>query len=102
MASRLELQEKLTDLIGNGNVYFQPPESVKIKYPCFVYKRTRPYNANADNQSYLFMYGYNILYIDRDPDNDMTERMLKSFKRIEAGSAYTADGLYHYSFELYF
>ena len=37
MNRRLELQEKLEQLVGNSNVYFQPPASVMLSYPCVIY-----------------------------------------------------------------
>lgn len=102
MADRLLLQEELEDVLGSANVYFQPPESIKLEFPCIIYKRNRPYNQYADNLSYLFMNSYNILYIDSDPDNDMTERMRHHFSRLNIGSPYVADGRYHHPFDLYY
>ena len=32
MASRLELQSKFEELLGSRNVYYQPPESIKMSY----------------------------------------------------------------------
>ena len=32
MASRLKLQTMLEEILGSRNVYFNPPESVKMKY----------------------------------------------------------------------
>ena len=37
MNRRLELQTKLENLIQSRNVYFQPPASVRLVYPCVVY-----------------------------------------------------------------
>lgn len=37
MASRLNLQTFLEEILESRNVYFQPPESVKMKYPAIVY-----------------------------------------------------------------
>ena len=40
MASRLDLQSKLEKLLGNKNVYYQPPESLKMEYPAIRYSRS--------------------------------------------------------------
>ena len=32
MDRRLKLHEELCDILGSRNVYFQPPETVKMKY----------------------------------------------------------------------
>ena len=34
---RLELHEILCTILGSRNVYFQPPESIKMNYPAIVY-----------------------------------------------------------------
>lgn len=39
MANRLNLHEEFATLLGSNNVYFQPPESVKLNYPCIKYSR---------------------------------------------------------------
>ena len=54
MNRRLELHSKLVQLIGNNNVYFQPPASVKMSYPCVVYNIGNGEAKRADNQ----LYGY--------------------------------------------
>lgn len=40
MGTRLELQNKLEELLGSRHVYFQPPESVKMEYPAIKYSMT--------------------------------------------------------------
>ena len=49
MASRLELQKLLEMLLGNKNVYYQPPASLSISYPCVIYSRDRIDKDNADD-----------------------------------------------------
>ena len=49
MASRLDLQTFLEELLKSKNVYFQPPESVKMKYPAIVYALDDIENVHADN-----------------------------------------------------
>ena len=51
MASRLQLHQELIDL-GLENVYFQPPENVKLKFPALVYKFTKFETEHADNTPY--------------------------------------------------
>ena len=38
MADRKALQADLEQLIGSRNVYYQPPENVKMNYPAIVYE----------------------------------------------------------------
>ena len=39
MDRRLLFHEVLCEVLGSRNVYFQPPESVKMCYPAIVYAR---------------------------------------------------------------
>lgn len=66
--SRLELHEKLKELLGSDNVYFSPPESVKMKFPCIVYELDPYQTDNADNRIYFIHKKYSLTYISKDPD----------------------------------
>lgn len=102
MASRLKLDEELRKLIGNGNVYYQPPETVKMKYPCFVYNRSTGQTLYAENMSYRFTQQYEITYIDKNPDSEMIEKLAKHFPMIRYNRHFTNDNLNHDVFTLYF
>ena len=41
MASRLNLHNSLIEALGTKSVYFQPPESVKLVYPCIIYEESK-------------------------------------------------------------
>ena len=76
MASRLKLQGELEELLGNKNVYFQPPPSLQIKYPCIIYEvRTRS-TQYADNKPYIHHNVYKVTYIDKDPESDVPNKIL--------------------------
>lgn len=98
---RLDLQLILEKLIGNRNVYFQPPESLKLKYPCIVYEKSKIDKQYADNYMYLRNNLYSITVIYQDPDSELPDKVLNlpycSFDR-----HFVADNLYHDVFELYF
>ncbi len=53
MSRRLELHAKLVDFLGSGHVYFQPPESVRLTYPCIIYNLDDFDVKRADNELYL-------------------------------------------------
>lgn len=69
MASRLKLQSLLEEVIDSRNVYFQPPSSLKMKFPCIVYERVRISTMYADDKPYQHNEVYQVTYIDRDPDS---------------------------------
>ncbi len=102
MARRLKLHEELEQVLGSKNVYFQPPESTKLKYPCIKYELDKTQTIFADNNPYHFTTRYTITLITRDPDNEIHERLLRSFKMCVHNRTFTADNLYHYVYELYF
>ena len=101
MASRLELHEILCNILGSRNVYFQPPESVKMKYPAMVYSLSGMRNNHANNKVYAQMRSYQITVIDASPDSLISDRISKlpycSFDRF-----YPSDGLNHYVYTLYY
>lgn len=101
MASRLELHEKLVSVLGSRYVYFQPPESVKMKYPAIVYERSDIPNKFANDDVYLQTIKYKVTVVDRDPDSEIVERMSK-FKTARFEKHYVVDGLNHDTFTIYY
>lgn len=91
---RLELHAELCKILGSTNVYFQPPESIKMKYPAIVYSRDRINNTFANDAVYLQSYDYMITVIDRDPDSEIIERVSK-IPSCRYVRHYTSDNLNH-------
>lgn len=96
---RLELHNKLVDILGNNNVYFQPPESVKISYPAIVYERVEILNPHASNKVYLLGCVYRITLIDKNPISGLLEK-LSLFPAIKHTRHYVNDQLNHDVFTL--
>lgn len=103
MANRLDLHNKLRSLLGgSSNVYFQPPESLLLKYPCIVYKLSTTPTTFADDKVYKFTRGYDVTYITRDPDDDMIDQMFELFKnKVRYDRSFASDNLNHYVFTVY-
>ena len=101
MASRLELQTKLEELLGSGNVYYQPPESLKLAYPAIVYSKNNIDKKNANDTAYVLTNQYEIIVVDKRPDNVVVNKLLElpmcSFNR-----HYISDNLNHDVLTLYF
>ena len=102
MASRLELHEEFCEVLGTRNVYFQPPESVKMQYDAIRYKLGGKDVKRANNKLYLSTNQYEGVVITRDPDTTIPDRMLKRFEMCSFGRPYTADNLNHYPFTIYY
>lgn len=100
MGRRLDLHKKLVAALGSDHVYFQPPATVKMVYPCIVYARYDEYARHADNTKYLKATGYQVTVIDRNPDSDIPDRVgLIPLSR--RNSHFVADGLHHDVFSIY-
>lgn len=101
MVLREKLQTDLEILLGNRNVYFQPPDNFQMKYPCIVYSLEGSYKVYADNIGYVYRNRYNVTYITRNPDDGVYEKLnaipLSRFDR-----PFTSDGLHHFVFSIYY
>ena len=102
MASRLELHEELCEILGTKNVYFQPPESVKMNYPCIVYSRSGIDSKRANNGIYNSTNQYDVTVIDYDPDSEIPDKLLKHFQMCRFSRAFTSDNLNHTALTLYY
>lgn len=100
MATRPELQNKLEELLGSGNVYYQPPGSVKMSYPAIVYSKSKIDKRYANNAGYLKNTRYEIIVIDRLPDNPVIEKLM-SLPYCSYDRHYPADNLNHDVLTLY-
>lgn len=101
MATRLELQSVLEDLLGSNHVYYQPPESVKMTYPAIVYSKPGYSTRKADDILYAKMSRYDLTVIDRVPDNPIIDQLLE-FPYCSYDRQFKSDNLYHDTFTLYF
>ena len=100
-ASRLKLQSKLEELLGSRNVYYNPPESVKMEYDAIVYSKKNIDVRHADDMIYSSKDCYEVTVISRKPDNPVVEELMKlpycSFDR-----PYKSNNLNHYVLTLYY
>ena len=101
MDSRPNLQAKLEEILGNKNVYFQPPESLKLNFLAIVYKRSNIRNNFAGDSVYTQSYFYEITVIDKRPDSKIS-RSLSLLPKIKFDRSFTSDNLYHDVFTIYY
>lgn len=99
MAPRQQLHDILQTI--TDNVYFQPPENVKLVYPCIIYNRDFIETKFADNEPFSLTKRYMVTVIDRDPDSDIPNQVAKlpmsTFNRW-----FAADGLNHDVYQVFF
>lgn len=99
MAQRLSLQTLLEQLAPY--VYFQEPPSMKMQFPCIVYKRSGFGIDHADNAPYSLKKRYTVTVIDRNPDSDIPDKVAK-LPSISYDRNFVADNLNHDVFTLFF
>lgn len=98
---RIEFHQKLVNIMDGNKVYYQPPASVKIEYPCIIYSRNNIENKYANDDIYWQNHSYTIIVIDRDPDSIYVDRLSK-FPHAKFSRHYTSDNLNHDVFTIYF
>lgn len=101
MSSRIELQEKLEELLGSEEVYFQSPVNKSMVYPAIIYDINDIDINHADNNPYFMNIEYNVQLITPDPDDPVIFK-LAYLPKCMHDRAFVSDGLHHYSFNLYF
>lgn len=94
---RLELDQIFRSIAPN--VYYQPPVSMKMKYPAIRYERTNINSNHADNQKYKSVLTFQVTTISKEIDDPMVEKIFAlpycSFDR-----HYIADNLHHDVFSI--
>ena len=98
---RLELDAILREVLGNNNTYFEPPASIRMKYPCIRYSRSHIDTVYADNKSYLRHKRYELILIYEDADEDLPDRLMDTLT-VSHDRHYVADNLHHDVFTTYF
>lgn len=101
MGRRLQLHSLLKDILGTDHVYFQPPPSVSMKYPCIVYERDYFDIRFANDKPYNRQPRYKVTVIDQNPDGNLPEKVgalpMCTFDR-----RYASENLNHDVFKIYY
>lgn len=101
MAQRQQLQDLLKEILGSEFVYFQPPATISMGYPCIVYERDYAKTEFADNKPYKHSKRYLVKVIDRNPDSDIPDKVA-ALPTCVFDRSYAADDLNHDVYKLFF
>lgn len=103
MDERIELDSILAGIInitepdGDRHIYFNPPPSVRMKYPAIRYSLGNINTDFANNRTYRTVPSFEVTLIDENPDTEFLKPILDipycSFNRF-----YKADNLNHWVF----
>ena len=83
------------------HVYFQPPVSKKLTYPCIIYKLDNLNTRFADNGVYKLADEYSLTYVTRDP-NDPNFHAIAMLRYCTMTNTQSSDNLHHYYYRIYF
>lgn len=101
MSTRVELHSKLEELFGSKHIYYQPPESIKMEYPAIVYSKSDIETQFADNKAYSITKSYEVIVIDKKPDNPVIEKLL-ALPYCRFDRHYKSDNLNHDVLTIYY
>jgi hypothetical protein len=101
MDNRLKLQSLLEEALGSKQVYFQPPSSIRMKYPAIVYSRNNIENVSANDSVYVQHYSYQITVMDYNPDSEIVKK-ISMIPGIRFGNHFTSEDLNHDVFTITF
>lgn len=101
MANRLDLQNKLEELLGSKNVYYRTPQGREMSYPAIKYSKVQPDVKRADDIAYSTMDCYEITVIAKTPDHPVIKELLK-LPYCSWDRWYPADNLEHDVLTLYY
>lgn len=107
MATRMDLHTELKNLFENYPkkvwLYYQPPSTIKMHYPCIVYNRDVDKVFSADNGYWSSTRKYVLTCVTDDPDSDMLDMIVRHFPMCRPStSPYVMDNLYHFVASLYY
>lgn len=100
MKARTELQALFEELLGSRNVYYQPPESVKMKYPAIVYSLEDFDSKHANNRPYMQSPYYQATLIDSNPESEFVMKILQ-IPYCKFARHFKSDNLNHFVFNIY-
>ena len=98
---RIELNSILKEILGSDNVYYQPPENLKLKFPCIIYELEGKDVKFADDGKYTSKRKYSVTIVDKNPDTEIPER-LEQLPLTRFNRRYVADNIYHSVYSLYY
>ena len=96
---RLKLHEILEEILGSSHVYYQPPETVKLIYPCIIYEHTYESVRHADDMPYSSHSIYRVTSISRDPESEVPDR-IGLLRGASFEQHFIVDNLHHYVYRI--
>jgi len=100
MKTRIKLQKFLEKVAAPYHVYFQPPDSLYIDYPCVIYHLSNVKNLYANNNIYKQDKFYELIIVDSNPDSILFEKFCK-LPMCKFKNFYVSESLNHFVFDIF-
>jgi hypothetical protein len=101
MDNRLGLHELLVGLMVPNKVYFQPPSSIKLTYPCIIYELATVNVWYANSEKYSHKTAYTVTVIDQNPESELFDAIF-DLRYCKFDRAFVSDNLNHFVFTLFY
>lgn len=101
---RLLIHDILSEIPNVKKVYYQPPSSKKLEYPCIIYTLNSFRTKYSSNGRYLTFPEYTVTLIDKNPTSEIQKSLmdLSGDIYIKFDRVFTADNMYHWTYSLTF
>lgn len=100
MRTYRDLLHMLRLAVQYDQVYFQPPENLKIRYPAVVFHLSKIEIDHASDVPYKGAKEYSVTLITKDPEPDVIDEILK-IPYSSLDTTYISDGMNHFVFTVY-
>lgn len=100
MRTYKDLLNMLRQAVQHDQVYFQPPENLKIGYPAIVFHLSKIEIDHASDVPYKGAKEYSVTLITKDPEPDVIDEILK-IPYSSLDTTYISDGMNHFVFTVY-
>lgn len=98
---RLTLHNELMNILGSDKVYFQPPSTIKMKYPCIIYIKDAEDPTYANDKRYLGLNRYLVTVVDENPDSLIPDKVVQ-LPYCAFADNFSVDNLNHVIYSLYY
>ena len=101
MRTRIDFHKMLINETSCDHIYYQPPENLKLVYPCIIYSEEADRPDYADNVIYNNKVRYSVTYISKSAD-DTTKDLIHKIMYCAFDRSYKSDNLYHTTYTIYY
>lgn len=91
----------LSSISGVSKVYFQPPETVKLIFPCILYSVSSDRVNYANNDIYKGMIRYDVTVMDKNPKSNIA-KLVRKLPYCKFDRCFQKDNMNHFVFTIFY